>query len=418
MKKILTVGLSLLLGLSALAGIKTDTIVEQTPGAGVTVDGVVVKDGTITAPGNITADSFTLTDGTPIGGDITSTTWDGSNWTATDTAPSQSAVQGALLTAVKDVTDTTYELAVADAGKLLTLTNANLMTVTIPTGLSTYGRPILIRQGGAGRVSIVAGSGVMISSPHEIGLGGLWNLGELMPVGENEWQWSVLSRREYDSYLVAAMHFEGAHGLTTFTDDSQPPALRKGITRHGDAIISTTQKKFGASSLYLDGSDQLSMATIPAFSLGTRSWCVEYWARMTSAKDYRMMFTLNPTATWQQNAIRIDCQGVNADKFWIGFGNGAGWVEYWTSDATMTINTWHHVALTCDGTKIRFFVDGVKYEEKNAVSIYPNASGILLGGDYAGTTQGLEGYIDDFRFFVDTPVYVDTFTPPDRSFTP
>lgn len=58
----------------------------------------------LTLSGDITAVAFrgdgSALTGISAGGDITTTAWDGSNWTATDTAPSQSAVQGALVSAL------------------------------------------------------------------------------------------------------------------------------------------------------------------------------------------------------------------------------------------------------------------------------------------------------------------------------
>jgi hypothetical protein len=129
-----------------------------------------------------------LATGGTIGSSVSDTEWTGDNWTEGDVAASRSAVQGALLTATKDVTDTTYELIAADAGKLLTLTNANPITVTVPTGLSAYGRSILIRQGGAGGVTISGAAGVTIDSPVATALSTIYETGELLPVATNRWQ--------------------------------------------------------------------------------------------------------------------------------------------------------------------------------------------------------------------------------------
>lgn len=122
-------------------------------------------------------------------GSVTSTAWDGSNWTSDDIALSQSAVQGALITSPTLQTGTTYTLQASDAGKIVTLTNAADVTLTVPTGLTAYNRSILVRQGGAGGVTVTGASGVTIDSPAPTTLESQYETGELLPVGDNRWQW-------------------------------------------------------------------------------------------------------------------------------------------------------------------------------------------------------------------------------------
>jgi hypothetical protein len=63
-------------------------------------------------------------------------------------------------------TGTTYTLVIGDAGKLVSLTNANAITLTIPTNASVafpIGTKIGLYQGGAGQVT-VGGADVTIRS--------------------------------------------------------------------------------------------------------------------------------------------------------------------------------------------------------------------------------------------------------------
>ena len=62
-------------------------------------------------------------------------------------------------------TGTTYSLVVADATyKLVTLSNAAAITVTVPPSVFTTGDTINLQQIGAGQVTFAAGSGVTITS--------------------------------------------------------------------------------------------------------------------------------------------------------------------------------------------------------------------------------------------------------------
>ena len=61
-------------------------------------------------------------------------------------------------------TNTTYTLISTDANKLVTFNNASAITLTVPSSVFTTGQQVNIQQIGAGQVSIVAGSGVTITS--------------------------------------------------------------------------------------------------------------------------------------------------------------------------------------------------------------------------------------------------------------
>lgn len=61
-------------------------------------------------------------------------------------------------------TGTTYTLVAADLGKLVTLSNASAITLTVPPSVFVAGNIINIQQIGAGQVTLAAGAGVTITS--------------------------------------------------------------------------------------------------------------------------------------------------------------------------------------------------------------------------------------------------------------
>ena len=61
-------------------------------------------------------------------------------------------------------TGTTYTLVASDSAKLVTMTNASPITVTIPPSVFSIGNQINISQMGAGQVTFAQGSGVTIVS--------------------------------------------------------------------------------------------------------------------------------------------------------------------------------------------------------------------------------------------------------------
>jgi hypothetical protein len=61
-------------------------------------------------------------------------------------------------------TGTTYTLVAADVAKLVTLSNAGAITLTIPPSVFAAGNQINIQQIGVGQVTMAAGAGVTITS--------------------------------------------------------------------------------------------------------------------------------------------------------------------------------------------------------------------------------------------------------------
>ena len=87
-------------------------------------------------------------------------------------------------------TGTTYTLALTDVAKVVSLTNASPITLTIPTNAVTafpIGSQILLYQGGAGQVTI-GGAGVTIRSQgSKLKIFGQYGVAGLLKVATDEW---------------------------------------------------------------------------------------------------------------------------------------------------------------------------------------------------------------------------------------
>jgi hypothetical protein len=87
-------------------------------------------------------------------------------------------------------TGTTYTLALTDVAKVVSLTNASAITLTIPTNATVAfptGTQILLYQGGAGQVTI-GGAGVTIRSQGtKLKMFGQYAVAGLLKVATDEW---------------------------------------------------------------------------------------------------------------------------------------------------------------------------------------------------------------------------------------
>ena len=87
-------------------------------------------------------------------------------------------------------TGTSYTLVLTDVAKVISLTNAAAITLTVPTNATVafpIGTQILLYQGGAGQVT-VGGAGVTLRSQGgKLKIGGQYGVAGLLKVNTDEW---------------------------------------------------------------------------------------------------------------------------------------------------------------------------------------------------------------------------------------
>lgn len=118
------------------------------------------------------------------------------------------------LASIQDInaqTGTLYTFASTDAGKLVTFTNDNEITVTIPADSSVtfdIGRRIDIQQGGNGQITLNPENGVVVYSTAGLFINQLYAAGTLIKVAANEWSFISPSATGY----TGSFGFTGSKG--------------------------------------------------------------------------------------------------------------------------------------------------------------------------------------------------------------
>lgn len=116
---------------------------------------------------------------------------DGDVLSAADYNATNEGVNDLAIATFNAQTGTSYTLALTDAAKLVTLTNAAAITLTVPPNSSVafpIGTQVLLYQGGAGTVTITPGSGVTVNSNgSKLDTNGQYSIAGLIKLATDEW---------------------------------------------------------------------------------------------------------------------------------------------------------------------------------------------------------------------------------------
>ena len=191
----------------------------------------------------------------------------------------------------------------------------------------------------------------------------------------------------------------------------------KTVSLNGGAKSSTAQTKYLTSSMYFDGSDDYIQA--PSLSgdfLTASAWTQEMWIRLAS------------TSAGQQIGPAFGGGASNWNSsdghHWIVYTHGSGFsAQYYgtngghntitiASSAPFTANTWHHWAISWDGTTLRFFLDGTSVHTTTSFTPSSVSTSYLELGRMNDGSYYSEGYLSDVRITKGLARYTSNFTAP------
>lgn len=207
---------------------------------------------------------------------------------------------------------------------------------------------------------------------------------------------------------ILGLHFNGSNGSTTFTDNSPTPKTVNGV---GGIALSTTESKFGGSSLRLSGSGQyLTVSDDAEFDL-PGAFTLECWVRFSSdtsgANSYIFSFLNGANVGYI-----INRDASNNLRFSINFSGGI------VGSTAITSGAWHHIALVKNASGVcTLYLDGVSQgTSTQAAGLTP--SGIVVGSNPGTLGANLwAGYIDELMITKGIAKWSANFTPPTTQYS-
>lgn len=178
-----------------------------------------------------------------------------------------------------------------------------------------------------------------------------------------------------------------------------------------NVIISTSNKKFGNSSIYFDGSgDNLELAQPDSdtFQFLTSNCTIEFWMNSNSYPSSNTRIFCTDTGISSSSNLIIGHR--SSGKLFASVGTTI------QGTSTLSIGTWYHVAFTREGTSIKLFLNGIlEASGTSSASITPGKA--YIGGFYlSATPEYFNGYIQDFRITKGISRYSGNFSIPTEAF--
>ena len=238
------------------------------------------------------------------------------------------------------------------------------------------------------------------------------------------------------SIYVWGAQLETGSSMTNYTPTpanfSTAPALLLNFanaavtdTAGGDNILTgstatiTSASKYGSGAMTFNGtSDYVAATSTTSYTFGTANFTVEYWVYFNSVAATQCVaaaYNSGGSDGTSPVAWTIRSNGVLG---WEGYSEASSFVgTALTPTATVTANTWHHVATVRNNGEIIAFLNGRvvgRVSVGNAAMAAPGG-GIHIGraGLYNG--QFFNGSVDDFRVTKGVARYTSDFAPPARA---
>jgi len=210
-----------------------------------------------------------------------------------------------------------------------------------------------------------------------------------------------------DSYDVALIHFDGVDTATAAVET----VAGKTITFGGTAQLDTAQKKFGLSSLLLDGnSDYITLPSHADWQFGTGPFTIDGQFRIHTDQDCVLVG-----------------QYVDANNYWyLKYSATDSKLYFKVMIATVTkadysvtwnpaLDTWYHLELARNTTTVYLFIDDVSQTLTETTAIAANSMPTFDTTLNIGAQNGadfFDGWIDEVRICKGIARHTANFTAP------
>jgi hypothetical protein len=211
------------------------------------------------------------------------------------------------------------------------------------------------------------------------------------------------------SKVTAMFNFDGSDGDTTTTGlDASNKNLSISYAT-GDQL-SNTQKKFGATSIYV--ADGIELSSSDGFNMGTGDFTMEAWFYFTDFSQSYALFD-----QW-------DSSGSTRHQIWMGKTSSgtagrlswyyAGTSVFHSANPAVSTGAWTHIALVRHSGTLKIYINGTADSNTQShTGQFGRTAGMAFGDQLSGGASGrAQYYLDDLRITKGLARYTSNFTAP------
>ena len=218
-----------------------------------------------------------------------------------------------------------------------------------------------------------------------------------------------------DSNTLLLIASNTTNGSTTFTDTSVGGSTHS-ISRSG-TVHSTTQKKFGTTSIFNDGAtDSLWLAADSDFDFGSGDFTIDAWIYPSGNQQYGTIVGAM-ASTSQNNGWNFGYSNTQ-NQFDMWKGGNATWAG--NDGPAVATGAWTHLAFVKDGSTGNLYVNGTSQKSEPIVSTTwdTNATNVFIGRRYENVDNYyLTAYMDEIRVS-DVARWTADFSVPTEAYVP
>jgi hypothetical protein len=223
------------------------------------------------------------------------------------------------------------------------------------------------------------------------------------------------------SSVSLLLHMDGGNNGTVIYDSSSNAFAVN--NSNNQFKLSTAQKKFGTASGVSALSSQWLSVTSSLVAIAAIDFTIESWVRMAAlpvSGISGLAFSGNPSSDNDRVQVHVNPSGTISGLLQAGAGTGISF----TSTASLSLNTWYHVAFVKSGTNVYLFINGsLEASGSYTNTIAPSSTFYVARGRSGGFTYSFSGgsggsvgnFIDDFRL-TRVARYTSNFAPPTARF--
>ena len=211
--------------------------------------------------------------------------------------------------------------------------------------------------------------------------------------------------------VVALFNFDGSDGdRTTSGLDASNNNLSLTYDSAGDEL-STTQKKFGSTSLYI--ADNVRVSSTEGFNMGTGDFTMEAWFYFTTlSAGFGIFDQWNSGTSLARSQLWHGSSAGGQLKFYHSIaGQSTQTISF--ADPTISTGSWIHLALVRQGGTVKLYVNGTADSTSGSTSGNVHRTDDMWFGDQqTGGGNAPQSYMDDLRITKGAARYTSNFTAP------